>query len=129
MFEGLADLMDQVLCRNSRNLKALNGNGVGKMIRNIRALQQNLKNIIDQPHDVGFDKARRFYDLHGRGGKSMMKSIRDGGPQYTFDEYKAMLNLIYGMTGDEAAKDTKSQNSRMYNEQSIELTELLIDDW
>lgn len=38
--------MDSMLCASVRNIKAVNQQGVTKMIRNILALQQNLRNIV-----------------------------------------------------------------------------------
>ncbi|CAO1627775.1 unnamed protein product [Parajaminaea phylloscopi] len=46
LFDGMANLMDTLLISSVRKIKALNRPGVSKMIRNILALQQNLKSII-----------------------------------------------------------------------------------
>lgn len=46
IFRGLASLMDVQLCRAIRKIRFINRNGLTKMIRNILALQQNLRNIV-----------------------------------------------------------------------------------
>jgi hypothetical protein len=46
LFSGLVSLMDTMLCAAVRRVRAINAQGVTKMIRNILALQQNLRNIV-----------------------------------------------------------------------------------
>jgi exocyst complex component 4 len=67
IFEGLSLFMDHLLISNSRHIRLANINGLTKMIRNILALQQNLKNIGDSPLEVNFDRSRKFWEVFGRG--------------------------------------------------------------
>lgn len=46
LFEGMANLMDTMLIAFVKKVRAINRPGVSKMIRNVLALQQNLKNIV-----------------------------------------------------------------------------------
>lgn len=61
--------MDQLLITNSRYIRLANHHGLSKMIRNILALQQNLKNIGDEPLQVDFDRSRKFWQVFGAGPK------------------------------------------------------------
>lgn len=61
--------MDQLLVHNARFIRLANHFGQAKMLRNILALQQNLKNLGDSPLDVDFDRSRRFWDLFTLGPK------------------------------------------------------------
>lgn len=63
LFEGLASLMDALVVSAVRRVRAINRHGVTKMLRNILALQQNLKNIVDEPLEVDFEKSKRFWEL------------------------------------------------------------------
>mgnify|MGYP006919982458 FL=1 len=69
MFEGLSPLMDDLLIRNARHIRLANGFGQHKMLRNILALQQNLKTLGDEPLQVNFDRSRRFWELFEQGPK------------------------------------------------------------
>jgi exocyst complex component 4 len=59
--------MDQLLITNARQIRLANSFGLSKMNRNILALQQNLKNIGDEPLQVDFDRSRKFWELFGKG--------------------------------------------------------------
>ncbi|KAI5481854.1 exocyst complex component, sec8 subunit [Pseudohyphozyma bogoriensis] len=132
IFEGTSMLMDQLLISNSRHIRLLNMFGFAKMMRNILALQQNLKNIGESPLDVDFDHSRRFWELFSVGPKGMLEAIRSGSVSYDFEDYKSLLNLMCGI--DQSAKDDigastdapplsagGDRNRRMYNEYLIDL--------
>lgn len=59
--------MDHLLITNARQIRLANEYGLSKMNRNILALQQNLKNIGDEPLEVDFDRSRKFWELFGKG--------------------------------------------------------------
>lgn len=61
--------MDQLLISNSRYIRLANQHGLTKMYRNILALQQNLKNIGEEPLEVDFDRSRKFWEVFGKGPK------------------------------------------------------------
>jgi exocyst complex component 4 len=65
VFEGLGQLMETLLIANARFIRALNGNGVKKMFRNILALQQNVK-IISEGLHIEFERAKRYYSLFSK---------------------------------------------------------------
>jgi len=59
--------MEKLLINNVTFMKNLNPNGANKMLRNILALQQNLKNIVDNPKEISLDRAKRYYELYKHG--------------------------------------------------------------
>ncbi|GAA5875446.1 hypothetical protein JCM8547_004407 [Rhodosporidiobolus lusitaniae] len=138
IFDGLSLLMDELLIHNARHIRLANKFGQAKMLRNILALQQNLKNLGDSPLDVDFDRSRRFWDLFAAGPKDMLDLVRKGEVQYDFDDLKALLNLQCGV--DQSGKDGSApngadgavplsaggmdRNRRQYNEYLIELFSL-----
>ncbi|GAA6019965.1 hypothetical protein JCM11491_006723 [Sporobolomyces phaffii] len=96
VFEGLSSLMDQLLISNARQIRLANAFGLSKMNRNVLALQQNLKNIGDEPLGVDFDRSRKFWELFGKGPRAMLDEIQSGtcAPYgFTFDDYKTLLQL------------------------------------
>lgn len=118
--------MDGLLIRNSRHIRLANEHGQRKMLRNILALQQNLKTLGDEPLEVNFDRSRRFWDLFVQGPKvrsgrdltcperqttdadhvgtqSMLDQARAGTIDYEFEDLKALLNLQCGV--DQSGKD------------------------
>lgn len=63
VFEGLSHLMERLLISNARRIRAMNHNGVQKMLRNILALQQNIKIIAEGGTHVDFERSKRYYML------------------------------------------------------------------
>ena len=146
IFEGLSLLMDHLLISNSRYIRLANTFGLSKMLRNILALQQNLKNIGDAPLEVNFERSRKFWEVFGKGpqvrflllsqtrglrlAQEMLEAIRAGTISYEFEDYKSLLNLMCEI--DQSAKDDPSsaggesggggdRSRRMYNEYLIDL--------
>lgn len=109
VFEGLSPLMDDLLIRNARHIRLANEFGQHKMLRNILALQQNLKTLGDEPLQVNFDRSRRFWEVFEQGPKTMLELARANKIHYDFDDLKALLNLQCGI--DQSGKDgTAAQN-------------------
>jgi exocyst complex component 4 len=135
IFEGLSLLMDQLLISNARHIRLANQHGLSKMMRNILALQQNLKNIGDTPLEVDFDRSRKFWEVFGKGPKAMLDMIRSGAISYDFEDYKSLLNLMCGI--DQSSKDDLADTTapasggdrsrRMYNEYLIDLFALDVE--
>jgi len=127
VFEGLGSLMEQVLISGSRRLRYVNEHGVKKILRNVVALQQNLKTLTDVPRDTGLERAKQFYGLFSLPPSDMLKSVKTK-PQFTFDEYRSMLNFQCGVDqslGDAGATQATDRNYSMY---LIELHGLAIGD-
>lgn len=101
--------MDQLLISNSRHIRLANKHGLSKMMRNILALQQNLKNIGDSPLEVDFDRSRKFWTVFGGGPKDMLDAIRNGSISYDFEDYKSLLNLMCGI--DQSSKDAATASA------------------
>jgi hypothetical protein len=55
--------MEQVLISGSRHLRFVNEHGIQKILRNVVALQQNLKTLNDGPRDTGLERAKQYYGL------------------------------------------------------------------
>jgi len=61
------------------------------------------------------------------------KNSRDNKPEFTFEEYQAMLEVIYNIDNakepDTAGRldGGPSQNRRLFNEHLLELNELMLD--
>ncbi|GAA5904682.1 exocyst subunit SEC8 [Sporobolomyces salmoneus] len=137
VFAGLSLLMDQLLITNARQIRLANSYGLSKMNRNILALQQNLKNIGDEPLQVDFDRSRKFWELFGKGPRAMLDEVQTGTLSYTFDDYKTLLQLQLQI--DQSGKDAtgaggtdsmvgaplaNEKNRRVYGEMMIELFSL-----
>ncbi|GAA5956509.1 hypothetical protein JCM3765_003467 [Sporobolomyces pararoseus] len=138
VFAGLSLLMDQLLITNARQIRLANSFGLSKMNRNILALQQNLKNIGEEPLQVDFDRSRKFWELYGKGPRAMLDEIQNGSLNYSFDDYKTLLQLQLQI--DQSGKDAtggvpgtdsiigapiaNEKNRRAYGEFMIELFSL-----
>ncbi|KAI9141112.1 hypothetical protein BKA69DRAFT_1076112 [Paraphysoderma sedebokerense] len=103
VFYGLPLLMTHSLVANVRYIKALNRNGITKMVRNISALQQNLTNI-GLSEETRLDHAQRYYELYYLEGDGIIRSILDHGPSYTYEEYIAMFEFVFNVNALEGDK-------------------------
>ncbi|CAO1630595.1 unnamed protein product [Sympodiomycopsis kandeliae] len=140
LFEGLSNLMDTMLISAIKKLRAINRPGVSKMIRNILALQQNLKNIIisettsnsaslsssstsngksDQTVPVvNFEHSRRFWELLSHSPADMLEFIKretksngvNGRQRYGFDEVRCALNLMLGLENGSPQQSQQQQS-------------------
>ncbi|CAG8497625.1 8122_t:CDS:10, partial [Funneliformis caledonium] len=133
VFEGLDALMEHLLVNNAVFIRNLNTNGVMKMTRNILALQQNLKNIVETPGEISLERARRYYEMFNMGPVNMLTQIKEQGAIFSFEEYKIMLEIMYKIdptdmqTTPSTRRDSPSSNRRLYNENLLELNELMLD--
>ena len=55
--------MEGLLIANARHLRTVDSFGVKKMLRNILALQQNIKTIAQESQHADFERAKRYYSL------------------------------------------------------------------
>jgi len=127
VFEGLGSLMEQVLISGSRRLQIVNEHGVKKILRNVVALQQNLKTLTDGPRDTGLERAKQFYGMFSLKPSEMLKSIK-AKPQFTFEEYRSMLNFQCGVDQSLGEAGAAQATDRDYNMYLIELHSLAIGD-
>jgi hypothetical protein len=67
--------MDQLLMNGARRLQPITSFGADKMLRNVMALQQNLKNLGDLPLHVDLDRSRSYFHL-----------LREQDPQVRFPD-------------------------------------------
>ncbi|KAI8340907.1 Sec8 exocyst complex component-specific domain-containing protein [Chlamydoabsidia padenii] len=110
-FDGLPALMVHILISEAKYIKRMNHNGAQKMIRNILALQQNLTNFVPPSQSAVMERARAYYQLYDYGTDNLIKSIRDNGPVFTFDEYLDILNLINDTKDDTQGADGGSKSN------------------
>ncbi len=55
--------MEHLLISNSRHIRFVNAVGIEKIMRNMLAMQQNLKTITDASQDADFEKAKAYWNL------------------------------------------------------------------
>ncbi|ORX58842.1 hypothetical protein DM01DRAFT_1333460 [Hesseltinella vesiculosa] len=110
-FDGLPALMVHVLVSEASFIKRMNRHGAQKMIRNILALQQNLTNFVPPSQSAIMERARRYYQMFNYGTDNLIKSIRDNGPSYTFDEYHVILALINNANNEEDNENEEATTS------------------
>ncbi|PWN54385.1 hypothetical protein IE53DRAFT_323094 [Violaceomyces palustris] len=112
LFDGLASLMDSLLVSCVRKVRAINRQGVTKMIRNILALQQNLKNIVDMPLEVDFERSKRFWESVAKEPSEMVEGIKSAphGTKHSFEEYRSALCLMLGLENSNPSSSSVSNN-------------------
>jgi exocyst complex component 4 len=103
--------MVHILISEANYIKRMNHHGAQKMIRNILALQQNLTNFVPPSQSAVMERARAYYQLYDYGTDNLIKSIRDNGPVFTFDEYCAILTLINDANDDTQDADGGSKTN------------------
>ncbi|KZT30767.1 hypothetical protein NEOLEDRAFT_1159877 [Neolentinus lepideus HHB14362 ss-1] len=116
VFEGLGQLMEHLLISNARHIHRANPYGVRKIMRNMVALQQNLRTITGSLPDLEFTRAKRYYSLFFMSPTDMLNSVRQK-QSYSFDEYKTMLGLQCGVDpsmGEAGVAKATDRNYSMY---------------
>jgi hypothetical protein len=63
IFRGLGSLADDLIVSSARYIRFCNAEGVRKIERNLLALQQSLKTLVDDPLGVDFERARSYWSL------------------------------------------------------------------
>ncbi|TFK86165.1 hypothetical protein K466DRAFT_493353 [Polyporus arcularius HHB13444] len=123
-FEGIGHLMQYLLISNARFIQAANEFGIKKMMRNMLALQQNIKTIMDDSSSTQFDRAKRYYSLFLLSPPELLDAVRQK-QEFTFDEYKAILDLQCGVelsrTGGVAQAADRNYNMYLIELHGLEL--------
>nr|CDI53407.1 related to SEC8-protein transport protein [Melanopsichium pennsylvanicum 4] len=128
VLSGMTTLMDATLIGLVHKIRAVNTEGVTKMLRNILALQQNLKNILPSSKSgipvetPSFERCRKFYELlysktpsELLGNMKKFQSIFRNSKSSTvkavgFGELQAILQLALGVdNAKNAASDHVGQ--------------------
>ncbi|KAI0715379.1 Sec8 exocyst complex component-specific domain-containing protein [Earliella scabrosa] len=125
-FEGMGHLMQHLLISNARFIPAANEFGIKKMMRNMLALQQNIKTIADDSLSTQFDRAKRYYSLFLLTPSEMLDTVRRK-QEFTFDEYKAILDLQCGVEPSRTGGVAQAAD-RNYNMYLIELHGLELEN-
>jgi hypothetical protein len=55
--------MEHLLISNARHIRFANAVGIQKIMRNMLAMQQNMKTITDASQDADFERAKIYYSL------------------------------------------------------------------
>ncbi|TBU63725.1 Sec8 exocyst complex component-specific domain-containing protein [Dichomitus squalens] len=125
-FEGMGHLMQHLLVSNARYIHSVNVYGIKKMNRNMLALQQNIKTITDDSDSTQFERAKRYYSLFLLSPPELLETVRQK-QEFTFDEYKAILDLQCGVQPS-AAGGAAQAADRNYNMYLIELHGLELEN-
>ncbi|KAI0639631.1 Sec8 exocyst complex component-specific domain-containing protein [Trametes polyzona] len=115
VFEGMGHLMQHLLISNARFIQSANALGIKKMMRNMLALQQNIKTITDDNLSTDFERAKRYYSLFLHTPSELLDTVRQK-QEFTFDEYKAILDLQCGVQPSltNGAAQAADRNYNMY---------------
>ena len=137
--------MQHLLISNARHIHAANVYGVKKMNRNMLALQQNIKTITDDSQNTQFERAKRYYSLFllsppvrrhlhflsvlaaNRRMQELLDTVRQK-QEFTFDEYKAILDLQCDVQSSAAPGGAAQATDRSYNMYLIELHGLELEN-
>ncbi|RPD82339.1 hypothetical protein L226DRAFT_541685 [Lentinus tigrinus ALCF2SS1-7] len=125
-FEGIGHLMQYLLISNARYIQVANEFGIKKMMRNMLALQQNIKTIMDDSSSTQFDRAKRYYSLFLLSPPELLDAVRQK-QEFTFDEYKAILDLQCGVEPSRTGGVAQAAD-RNYNMYLIELHGLELEN-
>ncbi|OSD03299.1 hypothetical protein PYCCODRAFT_1444640 [Trametes coccinea BRFM310] len=126
VFEGMGHLMQHLLISNARFIQSANAFGIKKMMRNMLALQQNIKTITDDSSSADFDRAKRYYSLFLLSPTDMLETVRQK-QEFTFEEYKAILDLQCGVQSNPVGGAPQAAD-RNYNMYLIELHGLELEN-
>ncbi|MBW0461217.1 hypothetical protein O181_000932 [Austropuccinia psidii MF-1] len=133
IFNGLVNLMNELMIDQIIKLKIGNELGFKKIYRNVVSLEQNMKSLINRNffdhHNQSrkenliseskselsygdFEKSRKFWEMGSNGHQAIMQSIRNG-PVYSFEQYKKLLELTCNINGHSNLMYEKLTNAKL----------------
>jgi exocyst complex component 4 len=127
--------MNLFLVRNAPMTAPMNARGCGRMLLNVRVLQQNLKNVEDGPGaELGW--AMRYFELFAAGPDGVLKAakedaegkVKEGESRekgYSYDEYKALLELWYSEGLYDKERGVAAAAKRQLGEKVLGLSEVM----
>ncbi|KAG6860246.1 hypothetical protein C0995_013739 [Termitomyces sp. Mi166 len=144
VFIGLAHLMEDLLIANGRYLRYATPFGIRKILQNMLALQQCIKNLTNDPHNAEFERAKHYYSLFFLSPqvinpitvdgevshsyvKEMVNRVREKA-LFTFEEYQTMLNLQCGVNPADVEAGAAKATDRNYSMYMIELHGLELEN-
>jgi len=96
LFDGLAQLISNILIRYTQKVGKVSMFGIKKLIRNLFALQQSLTNIIVSQENY-FDRVRKYYELFFLTEDELLGHITSAVLSkqipFNYDAYKAIFEL------------------------------------
>ncbi|KAI8614367.1 Sec8 exocyst complex component-specific domain-containing protein [Chytriomyces sp. MP71] len=106
LYDGLSYLITHILRVNLKYVRRINRFGVQKLLRNVESLQQCLTNIA-AVHERGLESVRVYYELLNTSGPEMLEYMEKHPSQFSFDEYKVVLDLIFQDALEDAQSNKK----------------------
>ncbi|KAJ3373709.1 hypothetical protein HDU91_006038 [Kappamyces sp. JEL0680] len=94
LFDGITQLMSAILISNVKHLRQVNANGVNRLLSNVVALHQNLISFTAL-YDKDLDKAKKYFSLLKMTGPQILVFLEKNPGLFTFEEYRALLDLLY----------------------------------
>jgi exocyst complex component 4 len=127
LFNDLGSLMVNILMTNVKYIKCINKNGILRLGRNVRSIQQVL-NSISGSYESSMDIAKEYFELLDLDSEEFMKKIEDNGQgPFTYEQLKFLLDL---MNSEYLNKDLILQ--KLEKEKQIQLarslTNINVDD-
>jgi len=94
LFNDLGSLMVNILMTNVKYIKYINKNGILRLGRNVRSIQQVL-NSISGSYESSMDIAKEYFELLNLDSEEFMKKIEDNGQgPFTYEQLKILLDLM-----------------------------------
>jgi len=66
-----------------------------QILRNVLALQQSVKTLVDDPSEADFQRGRTFWNLFFGGPDELLATLKIGKPQFAFEEVRRDVSLSF----------------------------------
>ncbi|CAI4053805.1 hypothetical protein SKDZ_16G3160 [Saccharomyces kudriavzevii ZP591] len=110
VFIGLDIVNNYALIKGAKSIKALNNNGIKKMLRNVNVLQHAYRNLSSEPSKINMNVTMNFYSLCGSSETELFKYIEDNELQHcSVDDLKTILRLQFS---EEMQRQLKRQSTK-----------------
>ena len=104
VFAGLEWVLGDALIQSMAYVSGVNEHGVGKLVRDVLALQQNIS-ALGAVDETRFDRVRAYLDLLKLSVKKVLAVVSDAGLDFTREEFGVVLNLVSGGVASVGAVD------------------------
>lgn len=113
IFTGLPRFFNKLLIQGSYIIPKINANGVKRILLNIFALQQLLRNVMKDPESVDFTRPSIYYESFTKPEYQLLDDLRNSGLHFRTDEIANLARLVYS---EKLVGGGSSFNRSKYNE-------------
>lgn len=111
LMSGLATLINEVFIEDSVSITIMTKHGAEKLVLDISALQQNLRNLVSDPAEADLSRASKFYSQFQLGPSGLSEQASTTSLDFTFSQASKLMALMYSADLNKNLSKTNNRDS------------------